>query len=284
MPASRSRTERWRDCLRQVYERDGALEISVATPESAEDGPHADLIWRVRILTLSDAEIVVETPSAAGQWIELQPGIKLVAVLAIGQNKWMFHTNILPGGKPRTLRLAMPQTVERCLRRNFFRISTAELSLPMVECWPLLDPTTVGPAEVANKAQILDLIANPATAAAMANREPLVLPEVGPKFPARLMNLGGGGVGLVIDKNDSSATDKARLYWLRVNLVPQIPAPIAVTARLVHTHIDSTQNLYAGLAFEWSFHPTHRDFIVDQICRYVRTLQQAQAALLRRVA
>src|SRR4029079_10160732 len=66
VPASRSRTERWRDCLRQVCERDGALEISVPTSrpgpgEQTRSGFHgADLIWRVRIVSLTETEIVIE--------------------------------------------------------------------------------------------------------------------------------------------------------------------------------------------------------------------------------
>ena len=116
MPASRSRTERWRDSLRQVHERDGALEISIPTsrPPTAvgsgvqtESGWHgADLIWRVRIISLSDTEIVVEQPSAAGAWIDLQAGVRLIAVLAIGQKRGMFHT---PGLGPRPGRRVMAQ-------------------------------------------------------------------------------------------------------------------------------------------------------------------------------
>jgi flagellar protein YcgR len=289
VPASRSRTERWRDCLRQVYERDGALEISVPAShaEGSTTGPRgSDLIWRVRVVGLSETEIHIEPPSAAGTFIPLEPGLRLVAVLAIGQNRWMFHTRILPqqAGRPsRSIRLAMPPTVERCQRRNFFRISTAELCLPAVECWPLLDPTTVGPAEVANRTQIIDLLDSP-PGVKSSSPEPLILPEVGPRFRAMLMNVGGGGAGLIVERSESGAADRARLYWLRINLTPHIPAPIAVTARLVHTHIDSAQNLYAGMAFEWSFHPAHKDFLVEQICRYVGALHRDQANEPRQTA
>ncbi len=298
MPASRSRTERWRDSLRQVHERDGALEISVPTSrphaggEQTESGWHgADLIWRVRILSLSDTEIVVEQPSAAGTWIDLHAGIRLIAVIAIGQNRWMFHTRVLSsgpgngrGGQVRTLRLVMPTNVERCQRRNFFRISTGELSLPSVECWPLLDPSSVAPAELANQAHIQELLDSGAAGSARRTDDQFVLPEVGPKFVARLMNIGGGGAGLIINPSDTGAADRARLYWMRLDLTPHIPAPIGMTARLVHTHVDSTQCLYAGMAFEWSFNPPHRDFVIDQICRCVSLIQRDQAIQLRTAA
>ncbi len=277
VPASRSRTERWRDCLRQVFERDGALEIAIPAPAGGDSEPSAgDLIWRVRILGLKDTAILVEQPSTAGQLIDVLPGSAIIGSLSIGQNRWMFRTRVLgpreSGPCPsRSLCLEMPGTVERCQRRNFFRVSTAELSLPSVHCWPLLDPSSVVAAEVANRAQILDLIQSPRPIDAA--EDPLILPEVGPRFNARLMNLGGGGAGLIVDRGEASAVDKARLFWLRINLMPQIPAPIGLTARLVHTHIDSAQNLYAGTAFEWSFNTSHRDFVTQQIIRYVRLLQ-----------
>jgi hypothetical protein len=274
-----------------VAERDGALEVTIASdaPGRGADalqqpaGTGADLIWRVRVLSLSDTEIIVEQPSAAGQSIEFVAGVRVVAAMSIGQNRWMFHTRVLGAAKasglggrgPRTMRLEMPEHVERCQRRNFYRMSTAELSLPHVECWALINPASVVSAEVANRALIMDLING--RGGPMPQDESLTLPEVGPRFGARLMNLGGGGAGLMVDKSESAAADRARLYWIRVNLTPTIPAPIAMTARLVHTHLDSAQNLYAGMAFEWAFHMAHRDFVVEQITRYVMQLQKQQS-------
>jgi hypothetical protein len=250
------------------------------------------VLWRVRLLAMDEETLTVEQPNAAGQTLELGEGIDLIAVMQIGQNRWMFHTRTVaaPAGAPRNrgLRLMMPGIVERCQRRNFYRISTAELSLPTVECWALIDPTTVAVAEVANRAHILEMLSSGLTGmAAFRPDAECVLPEVGPKFTAHLVNVGGGGAGLVVDRNDAGAMERSRLYWLRINLTPHIPAPIAMTARLAHTHIDSTQNVYAGLAFDFEFNPSHRQFVVDQICRYVGSLQRQQvmaASTTRKVA
>jgi hypothetical protein len=87
------------------------------------------------------------------------------------------------------------------------------------------------------------------------------------------MNVGGGGLGLMVDKSEASAASRAKLVWLRVHLEPVIALPLGLTAKIVHTHIDSTQNLYAGLAFEFAFHQSHRDFVVEQIERYISRLQ-----------
>ena len=283
MSASRSRTERWRECLQQVFERDGALEISIA--DSAPGTGQSSLIWRVRILALNDREIVVEQPSALGQIIELGPDVEIVAGLAIGQNRWMFRTRTLGhavrpglhGRQIKALRLASPEVVERCQRRNFYRISTTELSLPPVECWPIVEPSSVIAAELANQAQILSY-GQPGMAARLATDDPMVLPEVGPRFAARLVNIGGGGAGLVVDRQDAAAVDRTRLFWLRVNLTPQIPIPLGMTGRLAHTHLDSAQNVYAGIAFEFAFNPGHKQFVVHQICRYVAELQKLQSS------
>ena len=66
MPASRSRTQEWRRSLQQILERGGALEFALSSAPVAPAGsPEAndprrvgsDLVWRVRLLALSDTEI-----------------------------------------------------------------------------------------------------------------------------------------------------------------------------------------------------------------------------------
>jgi hypothetical protein len=282
MAANRSRTERWFDCLQQVQERDGSIEIALAGEHAGQgESQSASIIWRVRIAALSQTEFLVEQPVALGQGIQIDPGAKLIGGLTIGQNRWMFHTEVIAvvsrsittGRQAKFLKLALPDRVERCSRRNFYRMSTAELALPRVECWPLLDPTSVGPAEVANRLQILG--SNSPTS---LGTDPVVLPEVGPRFLARLVNLGGGGAGLIVERPDASALDRSRFFWLRIDLSPALRAPIGLTVRLAHTHIDSMQNVYCGTAFDFSFNPAHRDFVVEQISRYVSIVQGQSAA------
>jgi hypothetical protein len=253
------------------------------TDRDGDRQPGPDLVWRVRMLGLDNSTITVEQPSAAGQVIPIQPGVRLVASMSIGQNRWMFHTRAMSSeragsGRPAMLKLEMPTTVERCQRRNFCRISTAELFLPQVECWPLLDPASAIGAEVANRAQIMERLQNPSFEASVeGGGEPLMLPDVGPKFQGHLMNLGGGGAGLMIDRSDAGALDRSRFFWLRVDLRPHVPFPLAVTGRAVHTHIDSTQNFYVGIAFDWSFNAGHRDFVVEQITSYLESIQSLQS-------
>jgi hypothetical protein len=285
VPANRSRTERWRESLQQIFERGGGLELAVASRrakaalEAAEEIP-GDLVWRVRVLHLDEDRIIVEHPAAMGQTVRIGADQDVICSITVGQNRWMFRTRtegdrIVPVDRGRVagLCLKMPTQVERCQRRNFCRVSTAELFLPAVECWPLLSPTAAITAEIANRALILQAQHDGVRPGPSPDADPL-LADVGPRFNARLMNIGGGGVGLIVDRSESAGLDRSRLFWLRINLVPRIPAPIGLTAKLAHTHVDSEQNVHAGFAFEFSYHAEHRDFVVSQFQRAVAEIQR----------
>ena len=291
MPASRSRTVQWRKSLDQIHERNGALEITlpryvegadiVGDPETGEGA--ANLVWRVRIMALSDTEIVVEEPMALGQVVPLKPGIELVGIIVVGQNRWMFRTTHLgfdeevagPGRSLKGIRLKMPENVERCQRRNFYRVSTETINLPLVECYPLLDLNSAVVAEAANRVEILDAQDAP-IADAPDHPDEDKLPDVGPMVPARVMNVGGGGVGLLVEPTERMAFDRYNQFWLRISLLPHIPAPLGVVGRLRHTHIDSEQRMYAGMSFEFASDSKHEEFVVDQLCKYVAQVQREQ--------
>ncbi len=230
-------------------------------------------MWRSRVLSVSDDEIVLERPAVVGKVFDFAVGTPVVGIIAVGQNRWMFRSSVLGtngsrpglGGFFNSMRIRMPDSVERCQRRDSLRTSTAALNLPEVECWPLRDPTTVVAAEVANRA----LITGAESSGQPLVSSELLLPDVGPSFKAKLMNLGGGGMGLQVAKSDASGTGRSPLLWVRVDLRPAIAAPLGVTARIAHTHMDHEQNHYLGLAFEFSFNPAHREFVTSQLTRCV---------------
>jgi hypothetical protein len=277
VPAARSRTDRWRELLSQILQRGGGIEFSIAEPDQ-EGHVRGRIVWRVRLLGLTEHDLICEKPAAFGQSITLAPKLEVVGSFSVGQNRWIFRTTTLaPGVRPpgvaasaEFMRLAMPEKVERCPRREFVRVPVASLELPEVECWPLLDPTTVVAAEVANAAVIHDLDRG------IAAPESVVLPEVGPRFMARLMNVGGGGVGLQVSRGEATAADRSRLVWMRVPLSPYVPAPLGITGRVVHTHRDSEQNLYLGVAFDFAFNASHKEFASQQIARFVAGAQAQQ--------
>ncbi|MCC6320173.1 MAG: hypothetical protein IT438_01910 [Phycisphaerales bacterium] len=286
MPAIRSRTEHWLDNLRKIHERGGALEISIdrsTSGGSSADETGSDVAWRVRVIRVAEDHIVVEPPAAFGATIDFETDIALIGAMTIGQNRWMFHTRTLghiEGARPgdRHLVLALPERVERCTRRSFFRISTANLQLPRVQCWPLNDPSSVGAAEAANRCEIRDLLEGdgPGNPGELLSESSLLLPDVGPAFKASLLNVSGGGLGLLVAPEDAAALSARPYLWIRLDLRPHIPAPAAVTARIAHTHTDSSQHIYAGLAFDFSQSSQHRRFIVELLGRYIESLQRQQ--------
>jgi hypothetical protein len=283
MPANRSRTERWREMLDQLAARGGALEIALQQP--AESG-QPDIVWRVRILHLDDRSIVVESPSVAGRALKVHTGINLVASISVGQNRWMFITQTRGyrvcrgpfGGEVAGLTLDLPEQVERCMRRQHFRISTAEIRPPMVQVWPLLDPASVVAAERANKSMILEAMAagKPGTPTAEESPDSILLPQVGPSFQAHLVNVSGGGLGLQLGPGEAAAADRHHAFWLRINLRPHVPLPLAVSAKRVHCHLDSHGQTYAGMAFDFTFNPSHQRFVTDLMTQYVEDIQKGQ--------
>jgi len=269
-----------------VQERNGALEIAVAK-DMADDASGDHLVWRVRLLAVSETEILIEQPVALGQAIQIEQGIQLVAILSIGQNRWMFSTTNLGqtthvGFERRpvpALRLIMPESVQRCQRRNYYRVETAALSLPEAEIWPLLDPKSVLIAERAYELRYeIDAgLVNPETAISTGTfDDESVMPEVGPPFTGTLLNLGGGGVGLRIKPQDGQMLARHKLFWMRISLPEGLNTPICASAKLVHTHIESNHDVYAGMAFDFTFNPGHQRFVIDQICRYIALQQKAQ--------
>jgi len=282
MPASRSRTTEWRRSLEQLRAREGAIEIAVAHDHPGGDEGilnAADLVWRVRVLDLATDEIAVDLPFALGRAIELPVGTEIVGAIAIGQNRWMFRSKVLGAWSPkapfprthRGIRITLPDHVERCLRRSM-RVDVASITLPKVEMWPLLEPRTAMPAERASEL---------AFKAAMAGERPApmsddMLPTVGPGFKASLINLGGGGLGVLVEPNDSAALSRHRMFWIRFTLGSIMPVPVCATARVVHTHMDSSHRIYAGISFDFDFNPAHQRVVAEQIVQAIARLTGAQ--------
>jgi hypothetical protein len=282
MPANRSRTEKWRDCLSQICERGGGLEFAIDQGASPD---RKDLVWRVHVYRLESNTILIEHPGSMGQSFPVPAGTPLVGIMAVGQNRWMFRSRVLAvetvptrSGRRKALRIEAPDAVERCIRRNAERTSTLELNLPMVDCWPLLEPRSATAVEIANRVQITDLLGQGGGGQARPSDDAAALPEVGPRFEARLSNIGGGGVGLIIPRQVHATGDSVHPYFLRIDLRPAVPAPLLLTARVAHTHIDSQQNTYAGLAFDFTHNQEHKTFVVGEIARYVGAMPVRKAA------
>lgn len=290
MAATRSRTENWKNCLTQIADKGGSLEIAVKVDHLLNPG--SDLIWRVRLLTVEEKELVIEHPAFVGKSFKLSLNTELVVGMCVGQNRWMFATRVigartvkLPSGRTVSgLVLSLPERVERCSRREFFRVSTAEFMLPSVEIWPLTDPTGCGLAEAANRQAITDAMTAVAAGGQPVAEASVVLPPVGPKFSARLLNVSGGGMGLIFTPDQTARLERQTHFWLRVLLKPHVPVALALIAKRVHTHMDASQNIYGGFTFDFTFSPEHQKFVSELLGRYVELVETQQRAARARQA
>lgn len=283
MGASRSRTARWRECLSQIQQRGGGLEIALDQSDGTNAPASNSVVWRVRLYAVDDSALTIEMPGALGTSFPIRNNAKLIAVMAIGQNRWLFRTRVLGQAVTHVgrrefpaLRIALPEAVERCPRRRTSRLSTTSLQLPGAQCWMLLDPESAIPAEVANRARINELLRSRTCERPSPELEAVLLPTVGPSASAELANIGGGGVGLRFSRENCIELDTRHYYWLKLDLCPWVPAPLVVTARLAHVHSDASQIVHAGFAFDFSHDAEHRPFIIEQMKRCMRLMQEGR--------
>lgn len=275
MPARRSRTERWKDSLKTLAGRHGPIEITV----ESHDGS-LDLVWKVRLISMDDDCLIVEQPQALHKTIPMKDGSSIIGALAIGQNRWMFRSRIIEvmsaptaHGSTPALRLAMPVNVERCQRRNFYRTSTTSLALPPIQVYQLLNPESAVPLEIATQAAITNAAGEPSVP------DPLHLakPELGQSMSTKMLNIGGGGVGLLIHSDEGSVLNKHHLFWMRLDLSPVVQLPLPLTARLAHTRVDSSGDVHCGFAFDFIRNRDYEPFVAEQVCRYVASLQKPES-------
>jgi len=285
MPAKRSRTLRWRDCLEEIHARGGSIDVAIARDD--EDGPSRQLVWRVNLLGLGRDELVIEEPATMGTPIRLRDGIELVGIMSIGQNRWTFRTENLGRTETalnahrtvRAYRLRMPTRVTRTQRRDYYRLAVAGLDLPAVELWPLNDPRSTLVAErlMAEASRAVQRGEEPVLPDL---NDPTVRPDMGPPFDGTLLNVGGGGIGIRIPPEHSQIVNRHRLFWMRLDMPGALAVPILATAKLVHTHLQNDHSIYGGLSFDFSQNPDHQALVVDEICRFV--VQQQRFQLQRR--
>jgi len=289
VPATRSRTENWRQSIAQIIERRGSIELAVRPPaadaqQADLQHPSTDLVWRVRVLEMTDSKILVAPPAAAGQQISLADHLPLVASFVVGQNRWAFRTSVLGkhaapsrSGEEWCIAISTPVSVDRCPRRSSPRIGTTNFALPEVSCWPSIDPGSIALAEEANRAALTRAWTNHQNPPqAFSPEATTVMPVVGPRVAAHLQNISGGGVGLLLTPDAATALDRHPFIWVQLNLPPHVPAPLCVTVRKAHSHLESNQMVYFGCALDFTWNPQGQRFVADLFARYMACIQGQQ--------
>lgn len=265
--------------MQQVLERGGGLEVAfdrgTSGNDPVEEAGAADLVWRVKLLAMHEDTLDIEAPVAVGRSVEIADGTPLVAAMTVGQNRWKFRTKKIKqtgSGAQAVLTVSAPESVERCLRR-FTRFEVAGLALPAVRCFPLMDP-----ASVAEPERVVATAVDAFLKSAAVPKGQLPRPKVGPEFPATLMNISGGGVGIRVEPTEAGHLNRWRVLWMEVDLGRDMPVPLCVTGKVVHIRLDASQRTYAGISFDFSYNPNHHRTVVEQVRLYVERVQRAASA------
>lgn len=297
MPAFRSRTLHWRRNLEQLARRGGTLEVAIAPSSevvtSAEDasiGPiPADFVWRLRIVSTSDDEIELEMPEMLNRAVPVPVESTIVAAIVVGPNRWMFRSRVTGSSTPTSgltrsasFRIEMPEQVTRTRRRHL-RVDSASLALPTVRLWPLMDLASVRPAQRA-LALAAEEIGRGERLVDRTWESEAVRPTMGPEFSATLMNIGGGGAGLRIESADAGVIANHRHFWMEIDLRPESALPLCVTARIAHTHLESTGATYAGIAFDFTADAEHARLVGRQVIGAIAARQRRQDPVSRQAA
>jgi hypothetical protein len=106
-----------------------------------------------------------------------------------------------------------------------------------------------------------------------------LMPTIGPEYAGRIVNLGGGGLGLAVGVEDAGVIGRYANWWIQFELLPSVVTPVRVTARVAHRHLRSDRSLYCGLCFDFSQNPSHRQVVARQIMRAIAGLQRRQMAV-----
>ncbi len=275
----------WQRMIDELAAHNGTLEIGLpcAFEPMGPDGHDQDSLddipksWRVRLLSLSGDQWIVERPPIAGRRTGgLITGATLIGNISQKQRKWSFRTSILrtqlfelnARNRVPALRLSPPRDVGSAQRRSFYRVSTVGAQLPAVNIWPLLDAQTCLAAEDRMQLVHLDPEASP--------NAPLQQPDLGDGFVGSLVDISAGGAALSVEATHAPAFEQHKLFWMEL-LLPTNDYPLLVAADPVHVHHDRVKKvLQIGMEFKHDHNQTYRRFVQENICRYAAWEQRRQ--------
>lgn len=266
-------TQPWEECLAELNKRDGAVEI---TGLSAQRHPSNDSAkqnvapsFRVRLLAWRPTGLVVDRPTNPEEAHYFQQGAVVRVLVVDGPARWELLTTVSSRVRFRlneqsvvsAIVLTRPHEVNSVQRREFFRVSTAAVKIPPVTLKPILPKPVVGGAN--------------------DEAEPVFGPQ--PRllqFNGKLVNAGGGGMGVEASNDVAFTLNLCRRYHCVVEL-PSMDQPLEVDCTLVHLETIANQMHYLGLRFETA-NAAARRRVEDQICHFTSWLQRQQLQRMNR--
>jgi hypothetical protein len=241
----------WLETLATLAKRNGAVEL---TPLEWPDDQGSPPTFRVRVLEMDFETLTVERPASpdAASCVGREAPLRVLAI--DGRARWEFLTTVIgatavplnPVTRVLALKLQMPTVATSAQRRDHFRASTAGVTL--------------------EPALVIALPDNPAIpVTSLAER---------PSFPATVVNISGGGIGLDAPQRAAPIVFKFSRFKVWIDL-PTSEQPIEVDASVAHFEPQPGGNSYVGLHFEFGDDDEAKR-IADEVCRF-SAWQQRQA-------
>src|SRR4051794_14823480 len=107
MPAASSSTiPEWQLSLQKLALRNGVLELTPADAKPANTAriiaddngaltATTQVIWRVRLLKIEGASLIVERPSSAHQPVVIKPGESVIGLVVEGATRWSLTMDVV---------------------------------------------------------------------------------------------------------------------------------------------------------------------------------------------
>lgn len=229
--------------LDAMVKRDGSIEITPVVGDDEGPPPTA----RVRLLVRNDKGMVIDRPIGMAFLRHMEKGTRLNALVAEGADRWQFSSTILGAVTYRlndatevpAIAITLERNVRSAQRREFFRVTIGNVAVKTV----LMTPNN-------------------------AERKQAATDDVdGIKpFEAKLINIGGGGIGVLTPQRVDWQLPLIRHYDCTLRL-PTRNEPLIVPAEVVRLEAQEDGTSYMGLHFTFAT-PADRRACEDAICPF----------------
>ena len=268
----------WTALVDEADKRNGAVDLRIdpAWHELEDDRSAA---YRVRLLRVDrrTAQWIVDRPFSLNGEVSLTIGLRLQGTIGTDSLRLGFKTEIVgvesfrlnDTQKVRAMRLAEPHSITSAQRRAYYRVPMLGQVGAGVTVWPVIDPTTIAGAELANQQAHQSGQATGAPGSAKS------LPVVSWPVEAALVDLSAGGVALRAERDQGQTLEDNALFWLELRL-PKTANPVGVAARIVRLEREENGQWLAAMSFSFDNLPVHRKFVTEHLCRFSAAEQRRQ--------
>lgn len=242
--------------LAQIVEHLREQQATVELKPYSDDPSFVAPTFRTRVINAGDNGMVLQRPlqAEAAGCFHPRAIVSVLVIDAEGQ-RWELISRVQRSMKVKlneksdtpALLLNFPHELRSGQRRSFYRVATRASELDSI----LLVPQDCEHRDgVPEKQQVKS-------------------------FNAALLNISGGGAGVLAPPEMREQLSRTRYYTCRITL-PVLGFPMMIPICIVHREILEDGQTYLGLAFDFDDDRGDRDRIVDEVCRFATHLQRDQ--------